>query len=161
MATVANAEVIKRLVILIADSNAYSRSLVRSMLVQLEVKSIHEAIDGISALEAFVTLSPDVVILDWDLPLLRQRDLLNMARSPNANPNPDLPIVVLSNSGLSRQVYEAIQLGAQHFMVWPISPKMLQQRLLRIVADARKTALACKRRDPPFVLDLDALPVEA
>jgi two-component system chemotaxis response regulator CheY len=153
MATVANAEVIKRLVILIADSKIYSRALLRSMLLHLEVTSIHEVIDGAAVLDAFVTVNPDVMILDWDLPVLSVQEVLNMARSSNANPNPDLPIIVVSSCGLSAQVREAIQLGAQHFMVWPISPKRLQQRLLRIVADARKTALAYKQTDPPVMPD--------
>jgi hypothetical protein len=30
--------------------------------------------------------------------------------------------------------------GTPYFMVWPISPKMLQQRLLGIVTEARNTA---------------------
>ena len=58
MAIVANAEVIKRLVILIADGRPHPRALLRSMLSQLEVKSIHEAIDGAAALEAIVTINP-------------------------------------------------------------------------------------------------------
>jgi PleD family two-component response regulator len=66
MAAVANSEVIKHLVVLIADSRPHSRGLLRSMLLQLEVKKIHEVVDGAAALDAIVTVNPDVMILDWE-----------------------------------------------------------------------------------------------
>ena len=130
MVAVANSEVIKHLVVLIADNRPHSRALLRSMLLQLEVKKIHEVGDGAAALEAIGAVSPDVMILDWDLPVLSAREVLRRARSPGAYQNPDLPIIVLSSSGQSAHVHEAMALGAPYFMVWPISPKMLQQRLL-------------------------------
>jgi two-component system chemotaxis response regulator CheY len=148
MVTVANAEVIKRLVILIADGRPHSRALLRSMLLQLEVKKIHEAIDGPAALDAIAVVSPDVMILDWELPVLNAAEVLRRVRSSTTDRYPDLPIIVLSSSGQSRDVHKAIKHGAPHFMVWPISPKMLQQRLVGIVVKARETALAYKHRNP-------------
>jgi two-component system chemotaxis response regulator CheY len=149
MAIVANAEVIKRLVILIADSRAHSRSLLRSMLLQLEVKQIHEAIDGAAALDTIVTVNPDILIVDWDIPVLSASELLRRVRSPDNNPSPDLPIIVLSSRGQSEYVEEALRHRAEHFMLWPISPKALQQRFVDIVTKARKTALARKRDIQP------------
>lgn len=147
MATVANSEVIKHLVILIADSRPHSRALLRSMLLQLEVKKIHEVVDGDAAIEAIVAVNPDVMILDWDLPGRSARNVLRTARSPSTSLNPDLPIIVLSSSGQSAHVHEAIELGAPYFLVWPISPKMLQQRFLGIVAEARNVARAFRRKN--------------
>jgi PleD family two-component response regulator len=145
MTTVANAEVIKRLVILVADSRAHSRALLRSMLLQLEVKQIHEAIDGAAALDAVVAINPDIMIVDWDIPVLSAPELLRRVRSPSTNSSPDLPIIVLSSQGQSEHVKEAMRHRAEHFMLWPISPKALQQRFIDIVTKARKTALARKR----------------
>jgi PleD family two-component response regulator len=140
MTTVANVEVIKRLVVLIADSRPHPRALLRSMLLQLEVKKIHEVTDGAAALAALSTLNPDVMILDWNLAVIGARDVLRMARSSSTNPNPNVPIIVLSSSGQIEYVHEAMKHGTPYFMVWPISPKMLQQRLLGIVTEARNTA---------------------
>jgi CheY-like chemotaxis protein len=140
MTSVANAEVIKRLVVLIADSRPHTRALLRTMLLQLEVKKLHEVTDGAAALEALSTLNPDVMILDWNLALINARDVLRTARSSNTNPNPNVPIIILSGSGQIEYVQEAMKHGTPYFMVWPISPKMLQQRLLSIVIEARNTA---------------------
>jgi len=144
MAIVANAEVIKRLVILIADGRPHPRALLRSMLSQLEVKNIHEAVDGAAALEAIVAFNPDVMFVDWELPGFNAAEVLRTVRSSPTIPYPDLPVIVLSSSGQSQHVHKAIEHGAPHFMVWPISTKMLQQRLSGIVEKARKTALAYK-----------------
>jgi PleD family two-component response regulator len=140
MTSVANVEVIKRLVVLIADSRPHPRALLRSMLLQLEVKKIHEVTDGAAALEALSTVNPDVMILDWNLAMMNAREVLKMARSQGTNPNPNLPIIILSSSGQIEYVQEAMKHGTPYFMVWPISPKMLQQRLLGIVTEARNTA---------------------
>jgi two-component system chemotaxis response regulator CheY len=146
MPSVANAEVVKRLVVLIADSRPHTRALLRSMLLQLEVKKIHEVTDGAAALEALSILNPDVIVLDWNLAVINARDVMRMARSSTTNPNPNVPIIVLSSSGQIDYVQEAMKHGTPYFMVWPISPKMLQQRLLSIVVEARNTARTYMRK---------------
>ncbi len=146
MTTVANAEVVKRLVVLIADSRPHTRALLRSMLLQLEVKKIHEVTDGAAALEGLSILNPDVMILDWNLAVINARDVMRLARCSTTNPNPNVPIIVLSSSGQIEYVQEAMKHGTPYFMVWPISPKMLQQRLINIVVEARNTARTYMRK---------------
>jgi CheY-like chemotaxis protein len=138
MAIAANAIALKGLVVLLADGRLYSRALMRSMLLQLEIKVVHEAVDGAAAIDVVCAVNPDVMIVDWDLPVLNAREVLRMVRTSSAIPNPNLPIIVVSSSGQSADVHDAIKLGAQHFMVRPISPKMLEQRLRSIVKTAQK-----------------------
>jgi len=138
MTIAANAIALKGLTILLADGKLYSRALMRSMLSQLEIKTIHEAVDGAAAIDVICAVNPDVMIVDWDLPVLNVREVLRMVRTSSAIPNPNLPIIVVSSSGQSADVHDAIKLGAQQFMVRPISPKMLEQRLHSIVKSARK-----------------------
>lgn len=147
MTSSANVEISKRLSVLIADGRLYTRTLLRSMLLQLGVKSVHEISDGAAALDAIYNLSPDIVIVDWDLPVLSVPDFLRMTRSPGVLPNPDLPIIVISNTGTSQQVNEAVRLGAKQFLVRPISLKVLEQRLLSLVMQSRVVAQAGDLRD--------------
>ena len=70
------------LTVLIADSNAYMRRLTRMMLTNLGVKAIYEATDGVSALDAIATSSPDVMILDWGMPVLDGCEVMRIVRSP-------------------------------------------------------------------------------
>lgn len=135
---------IEGLVILIADSNAYTRKLTRMMLTNLGVKSIYEAGDGVVALECIRTVNPDVMIMDWDMPVLDGREVMQIVRSPGAHPKSNLPVIMLSDVGLQSRVQAAIRVGAHEFLVKPISPKTLQQRLLGIVLNPRPMVHAGK-----------------
>jgi two-component system, chemotaxis family, chemotaxis protein CheY len=46
------------------------RRLTRSMLVNLGAKSTAEAADGLAALEVTCTRDPEVMLVDWDMPVL-------------------------------------------------------------------------------------------
>src|SRR5688572_26945713 len=91
---------IESLIVLIADSNAYTRRLTRHMLLNCGVKSIYEVADGISALESIRTVNPDVLIIDWDLPGLDGSEVTRIVRSPDVFPKPNLPIIMLTDDGL-------------------------------------------------------------
>lgn len=144
MATNQIENAIEKLVVLIADSNAYTRRLTRMMLVNLGAKSIYEAGDGMAALDAIRTINPDVMILDWDMPILDGREVMRIVRTPGVFPKPNLPIIMLTDRGLRSRVTMAIRLGVHEFLVKPISPLILQQRLLGIVLNPRPMVRAGK-----------------
>src|SRR6187402_2189573 len=102
------------LAILIADSNVYTRKLTRMMLVNLGAKLIYEVGDGVSALDAIRNVNPDVMIINWGL-----------------------PIIMLTDVGKRSRVTAAVRLGVHEFLVKPVSPKTLQQRLLGILLKPR------------------------
>lgn len=166
MATVANAESFKKQVVLIADGALHSRLLLRSMLLQLGVKSIYEVGDGTAALDAIRTFSPDIMILDWDLPVLSGPDLMNMVRARGVFPNPDLPIIVISSSGQSTYVHEAIKLGAQQFLVRPYGlPRFCHDTLKAlhqaVTAYAIKASIITPTAIRSLVISAPALPSTA
>lgn len=132
------------LVVLIADNNAYTRRLTRMMLTNIGVKSIFESPDGVAALDAIRAVNPDVMIVDWDMPVLDGREVMRIVRSPGVFPKANLPIIMLTDLGLQSRVSAAIRLGVHEFLVKPISPKTLQQRLLGIILNQRPMVRAGK-----------------
>lgn len=128
---------IEGLVILVADNNAYTRKLTRMMLVNLGARAIYEASDGVAALDAIRTVSPDVMIMNWDMPVLDGPEVMRIVRSPGIFPKPNLPIIMLTDLGLRSRVTDAMRLGVHEFLVKPVSPKTLQQRLLSILLKPR------------------------
>lgn len=130
-------EAIENLVILVADGNPYTRKLTRMMLVNLGAKSIYEVGDGVAALEAIRSVSPDVMILEWEMPVLDGREVTRIVRSPGVFPKPNLPIIMLTDSGKRSRVQQAMRLGVHELLVKPISPKTLQERLLGILLKPR------------------------
>jgi CheY-like chemotaxis protein len=132
------------LVVLVADSNPYLCRLTRMMLMNLGVKSIYESIDGIAALDAIRNVNPDVMIMDWDMPVLNGREIMRIVRSPGDFPKANLPVIMLTDIGLQSRVTTAMRLGVHEFLVKPISPKTLQQRLLGIILNPRPMVRAGK-----------------
>src|SRR6476660_6098020 len=97
-------KVMEGIVALIADSNPYTRRLTRMMLTNLGIKSTYEAGDGVSALDAIRAVNPDVMIMDWDMPILDGREVMQIVRSPGAHPKSNLPVIMLSDVGLQSRV---------------------------------------------------------
>jgi two-component system, chemotaxis family, chemotaxis protein CheY len=123
--------------ILIVDDNAYMRRLTRTMLTNLGAKSVLEAPDGLAALEAIRTCDPDVMLLDWDMPVLNGIEVLRIVRSPGVFPRPNLPVIMLTTRAQRTQVNEALRAGANEFLLKPTSPKALCDRLMSIVYKPR------------------------
>jgi two-component system, chemotaxis family, chemotaxis protein CheY len=128
---------IQSLCVLVVDDNQYMRKMVRNLLVNCGVKDIYEAGDGIAALDAIRTVGPDVVILDWEMPLLSGAELVRIVRSPGVFPTPDVPIIMLSGYGERWRVVEAVRLGVNEYLVKPVSAKALYDRLVSIVMEPR------------------------
>jgi CheY-like chemotaxis protein len=119
--------------ILVVDDNAYMRRLTRMMLTNLGAKSVLEAPDGLAALEAIRTVDPDVMLLDWDMPVLNGIEVLRIVRSPGVFPRPNLPVIMLTTRAQRSHVNEALRAGANEFLLKPTSPKALCDRLMSIV----------------------------
>jgi len=157
---------IQSLGVLIVEDTAHMRKLIRNLLLTIGVTRIEEAADGIEGLEAIRTFAPDVVLLDWEMPLLGGAEVVRIVRSPDVFPRPDLPIIVISSNGEHRQVLEATRLGVNEFVGKPVSLKALRARLMAIVARRRPIVQSGGYYDPePRRALLDALrkhvPIEA
>jgi two-component system, chemotaxis family, chemotaxis protein CheY len=125
------------LVILIVDGNHYMRRVTRTMLMNLGAKSVAEASDGLAALELIRTCDPDVMLLDWDMPVLNGMEVMHIVRSPGVFPRPNLPIIMLTNRAQRSSVIQALRAGVHEFLLKPTSPKALRDRLTAITVKPR------------------------
>ena len=128
---------IQQLSVLVVDDSPFMRNVVRGMLGTIGVKKTYEAADGIAAVEMIRELSPDVVVLDWEMPLLSGPDLVRIVRSPGVFPIPDIPIIMLSGHVEQWRIVEAVKLGVNEFLCKPVSAKALRERLISILLKPR------------------------
>ena len=84
-------------------------------------------------------VAPDVVILDWEMPLLNGAELVRIVRSPGVFPMPDIPIIMLTAHGERWRIIEAIKLGVNEFLCKPVSAKALFDRLMSILLKPRES----------------------
>jgi two-component system chemotaxis response regulator CheY len=123
--------------ILIVDGNHYMRRLTRTMLVNMGAKSVSEAADGLAGLEQIRLSDPDVVLLDWDMPVLDGMEVMHIVRSPGVFPRPNVPIIMLTNRARRSSVIQAVRAGVHEFLIKPTSPKALRDRLTSIALKPR------------------------
>jgi two-component system, chemotaxis family, chemotaxis protein CheY len=128
---------VQSLSVLVVDDNQYMRKMVRNLLVNCGIKEIYEAADGVAALDAIRTMAPDVVILDWEMPLLSGAELVRIVRSPGVFPMPDIPIIMLTGHCERWRVVEAVRLGVNEYLTKPVSAKAIYDRLVSILAQPR------------------------
>jgi two-component system chemotaxis response regulator CheY len=124
--------------ILIVDGNHYMRRLTRTMLTNMGAKSVTEAGDGLAGLEQIRLSDPDVVLLDWDMPVLGGLEVMHIVRSPGVFPRPNVPIIMLTNRARRSSVLEAVRAGVHEFLIKPTSPKALRDRLTSIALKPRR-----------------------
>jgi two-component system, chemotaxis family, chemotaxis protein CheY len=100
--------------VLVVDDDPGARKVVRTLLMSNGVRTIYEAADGLTGLELIRTMTPDVVILDWEMPGLDGAGFVRMVRSPETFPLSAVPIIMLTGHSDRARVIEAIQIGVTH-----------------------------------------------
>lgn len=127
------------LVVLVAEPGLHMRRIVREILLRAGIKRIIEASDGAEALGQYTTLMPDVVIMEWDMPMLSGEDFIRLARSSPETAKRDTPIIVTLSTPNKNIVDLAIKLGIQDILAKPLSPKALCTRIHAAIIRARET----------------------
>ena len=115
------------LTFVVIDDSAPMRRIVRTVLHGFGSRHVYEAEDGAAGLEAFLHYAPDIIIADWVMPVFGGLELTGVIRQPGSNPNPFVPIILLTGYTEKSRVMEARDAGVTEFLAKPFSPKALYQ----------------------------------
>jgi len=126
-----------KLTFLVIDDNPFMRKVIKALLHGFGAREVLEAGDGALGLEMFMTYSPDIVLLDWEMPILDGLEVTRLIRQPTTSVNPFAPIIMVSGHSEKRRVIMARDAGVNEFLVKPISSKVLYDRILAVVAFPR------------------------
>ena len=129
---------IAKIKVLIVDDEPGMRKVTRALLQAVGVKNIYEAPDGRCGLEAICTESPDIVILDWEMPSPNGPEFMRAVRAPGIFPRPDVPIIMLTGHSERSRVVEALRLGVNEYLLKPVSSVALLARIVSILSKPRK-----------------------
>jgi CheY-like chemotaxis protein len=130
-------ERLSELKILIVDDHHHIRKVVRTMLAGMGIRNVQEAPDGAAGLAALPAFDPDIVIVDWDMPLVNGIEFIRLVRTPGASTHADIPIIMLTAHNEYWRVLEAARLGVHEFLIKPVSTKSLRDRITMIVEKPR------------------------
>ncbi|MEG0214742.1 MAG: response regulator [Hungatella sp.] len=112
--------------ILCVDDAAFMRMMVKNTLTQNGYTDLYEAADGLQAVEKYLEVHPDLVIMDITMPNMDGLEALKAIRAKDSN----AAIVMCSAMGQEAMVVEAIKAGAKDFIVKPFKP----DRIIKTVA---------------------------
>ncbi len=120
--------------ILIVDDEAGVRELLKDAL-KLAGFDTHVANDGMSALTALRSFTPDIMIIDINMPLMDGFELVERLRK-NGN---DVPVLMLSARADRVDVTRGLTLGADDYVVKPFG---LEELVLRLKAILRRSQIS-------------------
>ncbi|MFG1500669.1 response regulator [Halobacteriovorax sp. XZX-3] len=121
---------------LVVDDLDYIRKSVKSILNDIGVENINEAVDGISALrkviEAHESGSPyQIVFCDVHMPNCDGLDFLFQLRADERMA--DLPVVMVSSENSIAIIRRTIELGANNYLLKPFSATVLEDKMKSVL----------------------------
>jgi two-component system, chemotaxis family, protein-glutamate methylesterase/glutaminase len=117
----------KKLRVLVVDDSAFNRRTITELLSSIpNVEVIGKAGDGEEALAMVLSLKPDLVTLDLEMPRMDGFTLLKVLMSKQPT-----PVIVVSGRGAKPDVFRALELGAVDFVVKPSTNASLELTSIR------------------------------
>jgi two-component system chemotaxis response regulator CheY len=115
--------------VLIVDDAAFMRMMIRDILSKNGYQIIGEAENGIKAIEKYIELKPDLVIMDITMPEMDGIEAVKKILTAD----PGATIVMCSAMGQQAMVIEAIQAGAKDFIVKPFQPERVLEAVNKVL----------------------------
>lgn len=117
--------------VLLIDDSGVMRKLVSKALRQagLDISSTTEAGNGQEGLDALGAGSFDVVLCDWNMPVMDGLTFVEKARASNK-----VPIIMLTTESGDDKVQAALKAGANAYITKPFTPEKLEDRISVVTA---------------------------
>ncbi|QZD87508.1 response regulator [Qipengyuania psychrotolerans] len=111
---------------LIIDDSRVIRKVSRHILESLEF-SVDEAENGKEGLEKCLESMPDVILLDWNMPVMTGIEFINQLRKSEGGDKPKVVFCTTEND--VAHIREAISAGADEYVMKPFDHETLQIKL--------------------------------
>ena len=118
--------------ILIVDDDRFSRILSRDHL-STDGYLIVEAKDGQEAVETFAAHSPNLILMDVEMPRLNGFGACQAIKSLPAGQN--IPIIFITSRADDDFVAKAFASGAEDYLLKPVNGTMLRHRVARVLSN--------------------------
>ena len=113
---------------LVVDDSKVIRKVARRILEELNF-SVFEAVDGQDALDSCENSMPDVVLLDWNMPVLDGLEFLKALRARQGTQ----PIVVFcTTENDMAHIRLAMEAGADEYIMKPFDREIIEAKFLQV-----------------------------
>jgi two-component system chemotaxis response regulator CheY len=116
--------------ILIVDDFSTMRRIVRNTLRELGYENVDEAGNGADALTKLRSEGFDLVITDWNMPVM---DGLALARTmQDDDALKAIPILMVTAEAVKENIVEAARCGVSSYIVKPFAAEVMKEKIERI-----------------------------
>jgi len=122
--------------ILIVDDSLPMRSVIKRTLKAAGYGSseILEAANGQEALELMKNSWVDIVITDYNMPVMNGLDFIKTLKLNDLSK--DIPVVVISTEGNESKIKEFMGSGAAGYITKPFTPEAIRDLIVNILGEA-------------------------
>lgn len=125
------------------DDNGATRRLVTEILRAGGVGQVHAFAGAVEALNQLAALTPDMLIVDWQMPGMDGVTMTRTIRSAalqrdDSIPDPQIPIIMLTGRRRESDVETARRAGVNEFVAKPFAPAALMARVHAVRTRARR-----------------------
>lgn len=124
--------------ILLVDDSKTMRNIQKSVLSQMGYTTVEEAGDGQDALSKVAAFEPDLILLDWNMPLMDGPTFVKAFRKTGRQ----TPVIMVTTEAEKSRVLEAIKAGVNNYVVKPFTPAALTERINQTMKTSTKAAPA-------------------
>ena len=103
----------------VEDDAALREQFVR--VLKSRFKELYEAADGKQALELYTAHSPDMIVMDINLPYIDGLEVIEKIRRSNEH----TPVVIMSAYSDQEKLFKAVKLGLSDYLIKPVPLKKL------------------------------------
>ncbi|MBO6729114.1 MAG: response regulator [Maricaulis sp.] len=132
-------QLLQGLNILVVEDVESIRTLIVRLVEGLSAENVCSAMDVDTGLTALKSQVFDAVLLDYELGGRDGIEILTAIRNNRVHPNHKTPVVLLTGHAESHVVKEAVMAGANGYLVKPVMPEVLGQRLRKVIAAHEET----------------------
>jgi two-component system, chemotaxis family, chemotaxis protein CheY len=111
---------------LVVDDSKVIRKVARHILETLDFR-VTEAGDGQEALDSCMAETPDVILLDWNMPVMSGMEFLRALRDSTIAHRPKVVFCTTEN-GMAH-IRAAIEAGADEYVMKPFDRETLESKL--------------------------------
>ncbi len=109
---------------LIVDDSDSTRSLIRSVIEEINDINLLEASSGFEALKILPTQSFDLIIMDINMPDINGLELINFVK--NNDQYKDIPVIIVSTESSEEDKKRGMSLGAFMYLTKPFKTEEFQ-----------------------------------
>jgi two-component system, chemotaxis family, chemotaxis protein CheY len=117
--------------VLVVDDQNSVRQMTRMTLEQIGVRLIHEAENGVQAMDTASLQPLDLIISDFNMP---EMDGLGLLRAVRGHPVArKVPFILLTGRSDRELVVKAAQAGANNYLIKPFTAQILREKIEQVM----------------------------